>query len=325
MIDENKPLAGKVAIVTGAGQPVSIGRSHALALARAGAKVVVNDNGSPLDGEGFDTTLAEIVVREIRDQGGEAVANVESVATADGANAIVQTALDAFGKVDILINNAGNQRFARIYEATDEDFDSLVAVHLKGAFNMMRAVSKPMMARRSGVILNTASTGGLGFYGNSIYSAVKEGIVGFTRSVARDLGPHGIRVNAIRPGAVSRMRADPKASEMANEAELVHGFPTAWNQFIVRDMMSSTNQAPESDLNPDHIANFALWLCSDAAVDVNGMTFRVAGGEIGLMTDPEISRMVFRSGGWDFAALNQPQVRNYLIGNLVNRFAGKSG
>lgn len=324
-MDENKPLAGKVAIITGAGQPVSIGRSHAMAFARAGAKIVVNDNGSPLDGDGSDGALADIVVQEIRQEGGEAVASIESVATSKGADAIVQTALDAFGKVDILVNNAGNQRFARIYEATDEDFDSLVAVHLKGTFNMMRAVSRPMMDQRFGVILNTASTGGLGFYGNSIYSAVKEGTVGFTRSVARDLGPYGIRVNAIRPGAVSRMRADPKASEMANEAELVHGFPTAWNQFIVRDMISSMNEAPETDLNPDHIANFVLWLCSDAAINVNGLTFRVAGGEIGLMSDPEISRSVFRAGGWDFKALNQPQVRNYLIGGLTNRFAGKGG
>ena len=323
MIDENKPLAGTVAIVTGAGQPVSIGRSHAMAFARAGAKVVVNDNGSSLDGSAADASLAEIVVREIRDEGGEAVASVDSVATSDGAEAIVATALDAFGTVDILVNNAGNQRFARIYEATDDDFDSLVAVHLKGTFNMMRAVSRPMMAQRSGVILNTASTGGLGFYGNSIYSAVKEGTVGFTRSVARDLGPHGIRVNAIRPGAVSRMRADPKAAEMANEAELVHGFPTAWNQFIVRDMIASTNDAPETDLNPDHIANFVVWLCSDAAANVNGLTFRVAGGEIGLMTDPEMSRSVFRAGGWDYKSLNQPQVRGYLIGGIVNRFAGQ--
>jgi 3-oxoacyl-[acyl-carrier protein] reductase len=323
-MDKMKPLAGQVAIITGAGQPISIGRSHAMAFARAGAKIVVNDNGAPLDGAGSDTTLAETVVQEIRAEGGEAVASVHSVATADGADAIVRAALDAFGRVDILVNNAGNQRFARIYEATDEDFDSLVAVHLKGSFNMMRAVSKPMMAQKSGVIVNTASTGGLGFYGNSIYAAVKEGIVGFTRSVARDLGPHGIRCNAIRPGAVSRMRADPKASAMANEAELVHGFPTAWNQFIVRDMVSSVDEAPETDLNPDHIANFVLWLCTDAAANVNGLTFRVAGGEIGLMTDPEISRSVFRAGGWDLKSLDQPQVRNYLIGGLTNRFAGKS-
>jgi NAD(P)-dependent dehydrogenase (short-subunit alcohol dehydrogenase family) len=320
MLDENKPLAGKVAIITGAGQPVSIGRSHAMAFAKAGAKVVVNDNGSALDGADTGTNLADIVVEEIRHEGGEAVASMESVATGEGANAIVQTALDAFGKVDILVNNAGNQRFARIYEATDEDFDSLVAVHLKGTFNMMRAVSKPMMDQRYGVILNTASTGGLGFYGNS---AVKEGTVGFTRSVARDLGPHGIRVNAIRPGAVSRMRADPKASAMANEAELVHGFPTAWNQFIVKDMVTSLNEAPETDLDPRHIANFVLWLCSDAAANVNGHTFRVAGGEIGLMTDPEMIRSVFRAGGWDFKSLNRPQVRGYLVGHLQNRFAGK--
>lgn len=324
-MDETKPLAGKVAIITGAGQPVSIGRSHALAFARAGAKIVVNDNGAPLDGAGADVTLAEAVVREIRDAGGEAVASTHSVATAEGASAIVQTALDAFGTVDILVNNAGNQRFARIYEATDEDFDSLVAVHLRGTFNMTRAVSRPMMAQRSGVILNTASTGGLGFYGNSIYAAVKEGTVGFTRSIARDLGPYGIRCNAIRPGAVSRMRADPKASEMVHEAEMVHGFPTAWNQFITRDMIGSLNEAPETDLDPIHIANFVLWLCSDAAANVNGLTFRVAGGEIGLMTDPEISRSVFRPGGWDYRSLNQPQVRDYLIGGLANRFAGKPG
>lgn len=324
MSDELKPLAGKVAIITGAGQPVSIGRSHALAFARAGARVVVNDNGSTLDGSGSDVNLADIVAGEIRGEGGEAVASTESVATADGARAIVDTALDAFGRVDILVNNAGNQRIARIYEATDEDFDSLMAVHLRGTFNMVRAVSRHMMEQRYGVILNTSSTGGLGFYGNSIYAAVKEGVIGFTRSIARDLGPHGVRCNAIRPGAVSRMRADPKASEIAHEAEEVHGFPCAWNQFLVRDMISSLNEAPETDLDPEHIANFVLWLCSDAAANVNGLTFRVAGGEIGLMTDPEISRSVFRAGGWDYKSLNQPQVRNYLLGGLVNRFRGQN-
>src|SRR5581483_7105439 len=199
MQEDTQPLAGKVLIVTGAGQPVSIGHSHAIAFAKAGAKVVVNDNGSAQRGDGADTSLAEAVAQEIRDMGGEAVASTDSVADFDGARRIVETAMDAFGRIDVLINNAGNQRMNRIYEATEEDFDSLIAIHLKGTFNTVRHAAPHMMARKSGVIINTSSTGGLGFYGNSIYAAAKEGIVGFTRSIARDLGPYGIRCNAIRP------------------------------------------------------------------------------------------------------------------------------
>ncbi|MBA2933779.1 SDR family NAD(P)-dependent oxidoreductase [Sphingomonas sp. CGMCC 1.13654] len=319
-----RPLEGRIAIVTGAGQPVSLGRSHALALADAGAKVIVNDNGSAPDGSGADTTLAEIVAREIRERGGEAVASTDSVATSEGAEAIVATALDAFGRVDILVNNAGNQRMALIWEASDEDFDSLIAVHLRGTFLMTRAVAKPMMAQASGVIVNTASTAGLGMYGNAIYAAAKEGVIGFTRSVARDLGPHGIRCNAIRPGAVSRMRADPRAAELAREAEEEHGFPCAWNQFLVRDMIQSVQDAPATDLDPGHVANIVVWLCSDAADAFNGRSFRTAGGELALMTDPDFERSLFLAGGWTYESLCAPQVSAYFTRGIANRFRGVS-
>jgi len=322
-VDQERPLEGRVAIITGAGQPVSLGRSHARALAGAGAKIVINDNGSSPDGSGSDEGVAELAARELREEGFEAVADASSVASGEGARSIVETALSAFGQVDILVNNAGNQRFARIYEATDEDFDSLVAVHLRGTFNMVRAVSRPMMERGSGVIVNTASTGGLGFYGNSIYAAVKEGIVGFTRSIARDLGPHGIRCNAIRPGAISRMRTDPLAAQLAREAELTHGFPCAWNQFVARDMVQSVQDAATVDLDPRHVANIVVWLCSDAASMFNGRTFRTAGSEFALMTDPEYERAFYRPGGWDYDALQDPQVRGPLTQGITNRFAGR--
>ena len=319
----SRALAGKVAIITGAGQPVSIGRSHALAFAAAGAKVLVNDNGSAPQGTGSNAGLAQFVAEEIRRSGGEAAANADSVATIEGAERIVAAALDVFGRVDILVNNAGNQRMNRIFEATEEDFDALIGVHLKGTFNMVRQVAPYLMKQRSGVIINTASTAGLGMYGNSIYAAAKEGIVGFTRSIARDLGPYNIRCNAIRPGAVSRMRADPKAAEMAREAEEKYGFPGAWNQWLAKNMINSVKDAPAADLDPRHVANFVAWLSTDAAHNVNGHTFRVAGGEIGLMSDPEISRSIFQAQGWSINALSQPEVRSYLVGSLVNRFRGE--
>ena len=319
MSEKTRLLEGKVAVVTGAGQ--SIGRAHALRLAEEGARVVVNDLGGSLDGTGADGTLAEAVVKEIKAQGGDATANGDSVSTMAGARRIVETALDHFGRIDILINNAGIHRAALIQDATEEDFDLIMAVHVKGTFAVTRHVAPHFIAQRSGVIVNTGSDSGLGQYGNSIYATAKEAIAGFTRSIARDLGPHNIRANLIRPGARSRMVMDPKAAGYAVEAEQKYGFPASGDIWVTR------MATPEifASLNTEYVADATVWLCTDAARHINGQTFRIMGPEISLMTDPQAIRSVYHKERWDVAAFDSPFAKASLHGHLTNKFMPEIG
>lgn len=313
MSNAKKPLEGKVAVVTGAGQ--SIGRAHALRLAEEGAKVVVNDLGGKVDGTGADAALAENVVREIRALGGDAAANGDSVATMAGARRIIESALDRFGRIDILINNAGIFRPNMIQDATEEDFDLLMAVHVKGTFGTVRHAAPHFIAQRSGVIVNTGSDSGLGQYGNSIYGAAKEAIAGFTRSIARDLGPYNVRANLIRPGARSRMVADPKMAGFAEEAELKHGFPAGGDIWATR----MTTPETIASLNAEYVADTAVWLCTDAASHINGQCFRIMGPELSLVTDPLTVRSIYHQERWDLAAFSSPFGQS-LHGHLVNRY-----
>src|SRR5260370_1263559 len=194
-------LKGKVAIVTGAGR--GIGRAEAMLLAAEGARVVVNDLGTDMLGTGTDQSIAGQVAAESRAAGGEAVANTDSVTTMEGGERIIKTAIDAFGKLDILINNAGAVRPKIIFHMTEDDWDSMISVHLKGHFTTIRFASPIFREQKSGVIVNTASESGLGHFGQASYSAAKEGIVGLTRTAARDLRRHGMR----RAGVGSTNRA----------------------------------------------------------------------------------------------------------------------
>lgn len=197
-------FAGRVAIVTGAGG--GLGRAHALEIARRGGAVVVNDLGGDVAGRGGSGTMAEQVVEEIRAGGGRAVANHDSVATTDGANKIVATALDAFGKVDVLINNAGIMRNDHIEDVTDEDWDAVIATHLTGSFKLTRAVWPHMKKQRYGRILFTSSSAGL--FGTALvtsYAAAKAGIAGLMNIAAIEGEPHGILCNGLMPNAMSRM------------------------------------------------------------------------------------------------------------------------
>ncbi|MGU3500154.1 SDR family NAD(P)-dependent oxidoreductase [Mycobacterium sp. C31M] len=194
----------RVAVVTGGGR--GLGRAYALLLASLGAKVVVNDLGGSLTGEGADGGPAQQVVDEIRSAGGQAVANTDSVATAAGGEAIVSSALDSFGRLDILIHNAGNVRRGSLTEMTYEDFDSVLDVHLRGAFHVVRPAFPVMSAAGYGRIVLTSSIGGL--YGNhevANYAAAKSGIIGLTNVVGLEGAAHGVLCNAIVPGAVTRM------------------------------------------------------------------------------------------------------------------------
>ena len=194
----------RVAVVTGAGR--GLGRSYALLLASRGAKVVVNDPGGSLTGDGVDAGPAEQVVAEITAAGGEAVACTESVATADGGRAIVEAALDHFGRIDILIHNAGNVRRASLKEMSHEDFDAVVDVHLRGAFNVVRPAFPVMCEAGYGRIVLTSSIGGL--YGNhdvANYAVAKAGVIGLSNVAALEGAADGVKCNVIVPAAVTRM------------------------------------------------------------------------------------------------------------------------
>src|SRR5690606_39031072 len=198
---------GKVAIVTGAGG--GLGRSHALELARRGARVVVNDLGGSVDGSGTAAGPAAQVVSEIEALGGEAVANTDSVATPEGGAAIVQSALDAFGRIDIVINNAGILRDKSFHNLTPELIDPVIDVHLKGAFNVTRAAWTHFREQNYGRVINTSSNSGLlGNFGQANYGAAKMGLVGLTKVLAIEGAKYGIKVNAIAPVAFTRMTAD---------------------------------------------------------------------------------------------------------------------
>jgi NAD(P)-dependent dehydrogenase (short-subunit alcohol dehydrogenase family) len=195
---------GKVAVITGAGG--GLGRQHALLLAERGALVVVNDLGGNVEGTGADASAAQKVVDEIRAAGGEAVANHDSVSTPDGGEAIIQTAIDAYGRVDIVINNAGILRDKTFHNMTPDLVDSVIEVHLKGAFNVTRPAWIRMREQKYGRIISTSSAAGIfGNFGQANYGAAKMGLVGFTRVLAAEGAKYNIRANAIAPLALTRM------------------------------------------------------------------------------------------------------------------------
>lgn len=207
---------GRVAVVTGAGH--GLGRQHALELAARGAKVVVNDLGGDRSGVGTSAGPAQEVVDEIKKNGGEAVANPDNVATPEGAQAIVQTALDTFGKVDIVINNAGILRDKSFKNMSPEEFDSVIAVHLRGSFLVSSAAWAHLRENGYGRIVNTSSPAGLfGNFGQANYSTAKMGLVGFTKTLAQEGAKYDIKANAIAPVAWTRMTEDLLPADFAGK------------------------------------------------------------------------------------------------------------
>ena len=270
-----KRLAGKVAVVTGAGR--GIGRGEALALASEGVKVVVNDLGGAVDGSGAAHSPADEVVAEIKKLGGEAVANYDSVVTMKGGENIVKTAIDRFGKVDILVNNAGILRDRMLFNMTEEDWDTVLKVHLYGHFYTIKAVSPLFRQQRYGRIINTSSVAGLNAttYGQANYGAAKEGIVGLTRKVARDMGRYGVTCNCIRPNAGTRLTLSDEMKKARPEA-----------------------MARFEQMKPEGIAPLVVWLASDDAANVNGRTFFAERGRIGLYSEPILEKQLVKDGGW---------------------------
>ncbi|HZZ84452.1 MAG TPA: SDR family NAD(P)-dependent oxidoreductase [Anaeromyxobacteraceae bacterium] len=245
-------LEGKVAVVTGAGG--GIGRQHALALAREGAKVVVNDLGGDRHGGGRGAEMANGVVEEIRQAGGEAVASYDSVATREGADGLVWTAQGKLGGIDVLVNNAGILRDRTLLNMSDEDFRKVLAVHLEGTFYCTQAAARAMKVQgRGGRIINTTSLSGLlGNFGQANYAAAKAGIYGLTRVCALELQRIGVTVNAVAPVALTRMTSDLPMMKGATEAAL----------------------------GPQHISPVVVFLASDLAREITGQVVGVEGGKV---------------------------------------------
>jgi NAD(P)-dependent dehydrogenase (short-subunit alcohol dehydrogenase family) len=268
-------LDGKVVVVTGAGG--GIGRDFALAMAREGARVVVNDIGASVDGAGQDAGPAQRVVDEIRAAGGTAVANTDSVAKAAGAARIVGTALDAFGRIDAVVNNAGILRDRFFHKMSAEEWDAVLQVHLYGSFHVSRVAAPHFKDQGSGAYVHMTSTSGLiGNLGQANYSAAKLGIAGLSKSIALDMRKFGVRSNCIAPFAWSRMIGSIPVDSPEQQARV--------------DKMRQ--------MTPAKIAPLAVCLVSDAAADVTGQIFAVRHNEIFLISQPRPVRSVQRGEGW---------------------------
>ncbi len=309
--DGKQRLAGKVAIVSGSGR--GIGRCEAMLLAEQGAKVVVSDIGKDPDGK----RRADKVAGEIRAAGGEAVASTDSVSTLEGAHRTVELAVNSFGGLDILVNNAGLRAAYPIDELTEEQWNLVLDSHLKGTYALIKYAVPIFRRQRSGVIINTGSESGLGHPFNSAYAAAKEGIAGLTRSLARELGRLGIRCNMIRPRAATP--GGPEFMEMYQK-----WMPIA--QALGPYWLGERGHVRSGEMKPERVAALVVWLCTDAAREVNGRGFYVAGDEVGLWSEPQLVRCLTRPGGWDLDALDQTGPES-LIFDLTNRFAikGPSG
>ncbi|MBA4353115.1 MAG: 3-hydroxyacyl-CoA dehydrogenase [Novosphingobium sp.] len=284
-------MDGKAVLVTGAGR--GVGRGIALAMAEAGAAVVVNDLGVSITGDGQDgPSPAEQVVDEIRALGGRAVANHDSVSDWIGAGRMVKDAVDNFGRIDGVVNNAGNLRDVFFHKMSPEDFRAVIEVHLMGSFNTSRAAAPFFKEQGSGSYVHMTSSSGLvGNFGQANYSAAKLGIVGLSKSIALDMQRFGVRSNAVAPWAWTRM-IDSIPTDTPEQQARVEGL---------------------KKLDANKIAPFCVALCSDAAAHVTGQIFGVRNNEIYLFSQPRPLRTAHTAEGWTPEAITErvfPQFAN---------------
>lgn len=285
-------LDGKVVVVTGAGG--GIGRDIALMAGANGARVVVNDIGAGLDGSGQDDGPAARVVAEIKAAGGEAVASLDSVADAKGAQRIVQTALDAFGRLDGVVNNAGILRDALFHKMTPEQWLSVIGVHLNGSFFVSRAAAELFRQQESGAFVHMTSASGLvGNVGQANYSAAKAAIVGLSKSIALDMQRFNVRSNCIAPFAWGRMTENIPAT--------------------TPDQIARVERLRK--MTPEKNAALAVYLASDAAKGVTGQIFSTRMNEIFLFSHTRPVRSVHRDGGW-----TAETVRDHAMPSLAASF-----
>ncbi|MGG1674373.1 SDR family NAD(P)-dependent oxidoreductase [Neobacillus sp. NRS-1170] len=281
-------LNGKVAIITGSGR--GIGKALALLMAREGAKVIVNDLGSNVSGQGQDLKIADEVVNEIKEFGGEAVANYNSVADSQSAEKIVQTAIENFGKIDIVVNNAGILRDRMLFKMSEEEWDAVINVHLKGTFNMTRAAAPYFKEQKSGRYINFTSTSGLiGNIGQANYAAAKLGIVGLTKSTALDMNRYNVTANAVAPFAWSRM---------------IGAIPTE-----TEDQKKRVEKVKQ--MSPEHIAPLVAYLASDDASEITGQIFCVRGKEILLFSQPRPVRSAINHEGWTVETIGTQAMQSF--------------
>jgi len=272
----SKAVEGKVVIVTGAGR--GIGREIALLMAREGAKVVVNDLGVSLTGEPGAGSPADETVALIQEAGGEAVANADSVAEWESAQRIAALAMERFGRLDVVVNNAGIVREISFADTSPSDFDATVKVHLYGSFYLARAAVPIFKAQKSGTYIHmTSSTGMIGRRNLSAYASAKMGVVGLMRSIALDMAEYGVRSNCISPAAATRMSPRRATAEQ--------------------------DSAFRNNVRSDQIAPMAVFLASDAAAKITGQIIGVRRNELYLYSQPRPVRTLHRADGWTVEAL----------------------
>ncbi len=292
-------LEGKVAVVTGAGR--GVGRGVALLMAEEGAKVVVNDLGSEVDGTGSSHEPADGVVAEIQARGGEASASYDNIALMDGGEAVIQQAVDQYGQLDVLVNSVGMLRDRMIFQMTPDDWDRVLLNNTKSAFTTCKYAGIVFRQQRTGRVVNMVSDAGLGDVGRSNFSAASEGIVGLTRTVARDLGRYGVTANAISPMAETRLFPGTVDEHRVAVAD----GPTRDERAGIGPSPALGEwEGPGWPDDPENVAPLAVYLSTYASPHVNGYVFGVRGGSIYLYSNPAVERSILKWGNFNMEEMD---------------------